>query len=304
MSTSSPSAPESPAPWTEALHAAQTHIQAGTFEAAILPLRQASEIARREDAPGPEASALGLLAQILLQLTRGEESLEAATRALQIAKTVKDEDAQADFQALIEQAKTAINHAPVLKILKEANQELADEKYLSALDHYQLALDALDDNNPHLSAQIHAMRAQALYAEERKEEAQTALGLALEFGTQTQDDELINQIHELASALSHEPPSWLPLIDAARTALHDQQPEAALAPLTSAIEATTEAEAKGPEATARGLISVALANLQRNSEAIPHAERALEIAKELGDRTAFDKLTVLLDTLKGTAPSS
>ena len=79
--------------------------------------------------------------------------------------------------------------------------------------------------------------------------------------------------------LSHDAPWEQPFAEA-HAALEASEPHRALAALDQAIAAS--ANAPGPEASARILAAQLLAALDRHADAHPHAQRALQIAEDLG----------------------
>ena len=85
------------------IHSLVQRLQAGELEAAIGGLEAVIEAAVADDAPGPEATARGVLAQVMMRLNRLDEALVHARRALELAEEGGADDAAMQLRALVTQ---------------------------------------------------------------------------------------------------------------------------------------------------------------------------------------------------------
>lgn len=85
------------------IHSLVQRLQAGELEAAIGGLEAVIEAAVADEAPGPEATARGVLAQVMMRLSRLDEALVHARRALELAEEGGADDAAMQLRALVTQ---------------------------------------------------------------------------------------------------------------------------------------------------------------------------------------------------------
>lgn len=93
--------PQGPPSWQPHLEAGVAAVKAGEPLKAISALEQAIKQATLSQAPGPEASARGVIAALLRDVGRPGEGLPHARRALAIATQLDDDEARRQFEALV-----------------------------------------------------------------------------------------------------------------------------------------------------------------------------------------------------------
>jgi len=91
------------------IHDLVLQLKGGELEAAVAGLEAVVEAAVADDASGPEASARGVLAQVMMRLGRVDAALEHARRALTLAQEGGADDAANQLRALV----TQLENAPV-----------------------------------------------------------------------------------------------------------------------------------------------------------------------------------------------
>jgi len=89
------------------IHELVLQLQGGELEAAVAGLEAVVEAAVADDAAGPEASARGVLAQVMMRLGRVDAALVHARRALALADEGGAKDAAMQLRALVSQLENA-----------------------------------------------------------------------------------------------------------------------------------------------------------------------------------------------------
>lgn len=115
--------------WQTPLTKANEQASMGDYAGAKAEALKAVEAAKRDEAPGPEASAYGLLTQIELLQENGEQALLYAKEGLKIAEQLGDETAKRRFFGLKLRAEA----------LQNPDAALAQRSLSEALDHFDNA---------------------------------------------------------------------------------------------------------------------------------------------------------------------
>jgi tetratricopeptide (TPR) repeat protein len=218
---------------------------------------QALELGRRALQHAREAAALGTVGRALLLVGRTDSDLMACLEAIEVFEHQGDRAGVAEAQ---------IAAASLLLELGQASE---------ALGHARASRSALEEAElgrtpwARLSARVHHGTAQALRSldridEARSEERQADLALSL-----LDDADLIPLRVEVQLAWA-----WTTSCGRAVAAIEQLQPGAVAGP---------HARRRGRQLAALTGVVSALTDLQRYADAVSHCERALELARELGD---------------------
>lgn len=309
------------------LKAARKALEAGHPDDALAALTPVLHRSRELGARDAEMLCLGLLGPALDQLDRHDEALRAAHKALAIAEALEDAESAGHFEAMVAQLETGSLQGP-----SDPGEPLTDDEIGAAFDKAELALTQGNAAAAVgiLAALATATRQQARTADEasacgmlaqalmmcgREADAAQPAARGLEIARELGDPQAIAHFSALAESLQG-PDGAGAEIERARVAaqvaaacegagklLDEEKGEEALATLEAALALTDAVDAPHAEATVRGLLAQSYLLLNRRDEAAAMASRALELAQQVGDRSAADQFRELLKMLQGWKPS-
>ncbi len=268
-------------------------MEAGDLSAAEGHLEGAIEAARADEARGPEASALGYLAQCLIRAGRPGDAVPHAEAAEHIAQELGDLDAKAHFGRLRAAAEQQARPewAELREVFGLGNAALSAGEPITAEPALREALRLAEVlHEPRVEAHAGALMAQALLLLGRQAEAHEQAKAALALAERLAEPAMAQQIAQIVEQTGR--PGIELTLARAVSALEAERPEDAVGILKPALVAgATEPR---DLAWLHGL----LAKAHLASGAIPtaayHAEKALELAEAAGDEEAEAAFRTLL----------
>ena len=306
------------------LRAARKALEASQYEAALEALTNTLNRARDINAPEGEMLSLGLLGPTLAALGRMEEAERALTKAIALAESRDDDESREHFTQLL----ATLSANAELAGISEDGDPLSEQEIGNAFDQ---AADLLTYGDPAmaiplLEALCRVTRAQNLTADEASacgmlaqalaltgrssdaaEPAARGLAIAEELG----DPEAAAHFGQIIASLKSGDAQALVQAQTservmARCAeagklLDAEDSEGAIALLAEAAQEAAEAGAGYAEAGARGQLAQVLMLSGKREEATTEAERALELAKDLGDSQAAEQFQELIKMTQGWA---
>lgn len=286
------------ASYDDAIAAGRAALSFGDLDSAQERFQAAIDAAMADEAPGPEASACGFLAQALIQADDAEQAAKLARRAQAIAERLGDEAAVAHFASVLDAAERHARPEAVRmrELFAEGCAELARGEPTGARPRLDEAVQlATDLDETQYEAHARAMLAQALLllgeAADALPHAERAAALARDLG----EEGLAQQIDHIAGQ-ARAPGVELALAKAA-AALEDERARDAVGILRPLL--VRGAPTKADEAWIHGLVAKAHLLLEETSLAAVHAERAVALAEEVGDADAARAFRKLLGRAEG-----
>lgn len=286
------------AAWDDPMDAGRAALASGDLGRARARFNAALDAAVAGEAPGPEASACGFLAQTFLQIDEGDKAITFARRAHEIASRLGDAGATAHFANILDQAERFM-HPDAVRMrtrFTEGSIELSRGEPAHALDALLDAATLAETlGEGRYEAHARAMLAQSRLllgdANAALPEALRAAQIARDIG----EDGLAAQI-DLVAQQARAPGIELSLAKAA-AALEDGRARDAVGILRPLL--VRGADAKSDEAWIHGLIAKAHLTLDETSLAAVHSEKAIALATEAGDPAAVRAFQKLLGRAEG-----
>lgn len=271
-------------------------------------LEDAQFVARRLGDDGAEAEISGYLAQAYLRLEMCDEAARCASEALAIAKARGDGDAAKHFQNLLLTARSSPEELEMSTAFGDGRTALFEGDSGRAIPRLERALELAGELGHRVAAGASAqLLAEAYHDAGRSDDAAKQLDHALELATTLGDEQAVARAKELKARMESEGSPLESGIVAelkwGQEALAEGEFEKGIRHLEQARD-QARAESQGvPEASACGMLAQALLELDRRDEAIVEAERALELATEIGQESAIADFRSLLEVAKASPES-
>ncbi len=244
---------------------------------------------------GPACSYLHVAVQALSAVEMPERAMEVAQQGVELAREAGIPEAVAVFEAVISGAPS------VPQVVEQLYARAAEDLAAATTEADELVALAAGNGDMGAEASFAGMAAELHHALGQLDQARAHADRALEIARMAQDDEAMEAFIDLVARVAGPTSVHWPVrlrIDALVASARASGPAGAAVDAVAAADSAQGAGEALAEASMRNLAAQLLAASGDTFAALPHAERARDIAKEVGDAEAEGSFEALVQSLQ------